>query len=153
HDLIAQAPSRLNRAGIGDLLSSHSALRDWELAHRAGREVDWDPTVRDRTRGELGRLAELAPTVGAGRLDAFLGPLAMGERVAPTFLRLPRARFNAASEHLLAWCLEEQTGRRLLHGEIVSLGVLIMAHLQDNAPERAAATIRAAGVPVQPAAI
>jgi glycerol-1-phosphate dehydrogenase [NAD(P)+] len=153
HDLIARAPARLNRAGIGDLLSSHSALPDWELAHRAGRDVDWDPAVRDRTRRELDRLAALAPEVGAGRLDAFVGLLAMGERFAPTFLTLPRARFNAASEHLLAWCLEERTGRRLLHGEIVSLGVLLMAHLQGNAPEAAAATVRAAGVPVQPAAI
>src|SRR5262245_4150305 len=153
HDLIAQAPGRLNRAGIGDLLSSHSALPDWERAHRAGRDVDWDPAVRDRTRRELGRLAELAPAVGAGRLDAFVGLLAMGERFAPTFLALPRARFNAASEHLLAWCLEERTGRRLLHGEIVSLGVLLMAYLQDNAPEVAAATVRAAGVPIQPDAI
>jgi glycerol-1-phosphate dehydrogenase [NAD(P)+] len=153
HDLIARAPARLNRAGIGDLLSSHSALADWELAHRAGREVDWDPTVRDRTRLELDRLARLAPEVGAERLEAFVGLLAMGERFAPTFLRLPQARFNAASEHLLAWCLEERTGRRLLHGEIVSLGVLLMAHLQGNAPERAAATIRAAGVPIQPAAV
>jgi glycerol-1-phosphate dehydrogenase [NAD(P)+] len=151
HDLIARAPGRLNRAGIGDLLSSHSALVDWELAHRVGHAVDWDPAVRDGTRHELDRLARLAPDVGAARLDAFVGLLAMGERFAPTFLRLPRARFNAASEHLLAWCLEERTGRRLLHGEIVSLGVLLMAHLQENAPERAAATIRAAGVPVQPA--
>ncbi len=153
HDLIARAPGRLNRAGVGDLLSSHSALPDWELAHRAGRDVDWDPAVRDRTRVELDRLAGLAPDVGAERLEAFVGLLAMGERFAPTFLRLPRARFNAASEHLLAWCLEERTGRRLLHGEIVSLGVLIMAHLQENAPEAAAATVRAAGVAVQPAAI
>ncbi|HWC02068.1 MAG TPA: iron-containing alcohol dehydrogenase [Methylomirabilota bacterium] len=153
HGLIARAPGRLNRAGVGDLLSSHSALRDWELAHRAGREVDWDPAVRDRTQRELEGLARLAPEVGRDRLEAFVGLLAIGERFAPTFLRLPRARFNAASEHLLAWCLEERTGRRLLHGEIVSLGVLLMAHLQGNAPERAAATIRAAGVTVQPAAI
>jgi glycerol-1-phosphate dehydrogenase [NAD(P)+] len=153
HDLIAQAPRRLNRAGVGDLLSSHSALADWELAHRAGRDVDWDPAVRDRTRLELDRLARLAPGLGADRLEAFVELLVIGERFAPTFLRLPRARFNAASEHLLAWCLEERTGRRLLHGEIVCLGVLLMAHLQENAPELAAATIRAAGVPVQPAAI
>lgn len=153
HDLIARAPGRLNRAGIGDLLSSHSALPDWALAHRAGRAVDWDAGVLESTRRELDALAVLAPAVGAGRLDAFVGLLAMGERFAPAFLRLPRARFNAASEHLLAWCLEERSGRRLLHGEIVSLGVLLMAHLQENAPEAAAATVRAAGVAVQPAAI
>ncbi len=126
---------------------------DWELAHLAGRDVDWDPAVRDRTRLELDRLARLAPGLGADRLEAFVELLAMGERFAPAFLRLPRARFNAASEHLLAWCLEERTGRRLLHGEIVCLGVLLMAHLQGNAPDVAAATVRAAGVPVQPAAI
>jgi glycerol-1-phosphate dehydrogenase [NAD(P)+] len=153
HELIARAPARLNRAGIGDLLSSHSALADWELAHRAGRAVDWDGAVRDRTRLELDRLARMAPDVGAGRLEAFVELLAMGERFAPTFLRLPRARFNAASEHLLAWCLEERTGRRLLHGEIVGLGIVLMAHLQDNAPKVAAETVRAAGVPLEPAAI
>ena len=153
HALIARAPARLNRAGIGDLLSSHSALTDWELAHRAGRAVDWDRGSATGRGSSWSCSGGLAPDVGAGRLEAFVGLLAMGERFAPTFLRLPAARFNAASEHLLAWCLEERTGRRLLHGEIVGLGVLLMAHLQGNAPEVAAETIRAAGVPVQPAAI
>jgi glycerol-1-phosphate dehydrogenase [NAD(P)+] len=152
-ELVARAPARLNRAGVGDLLSSHTALWDWEAAHRAGRPVDWDPGLRDRARAELLRLGRLAPGVGAGDPDAWLALLALGERFAPEFLAYPRARFNAASEHLLAWCLEERTGRRLLHGEIVSLGVLLMAHLQGNAPETAAAVVRAAGVPVGPAAI
>jgi len=66
--------------------------------------------------------------------------------------RLASRHPDALLAEYAAW-VEERTGRRLLHGEIVSLGVLIMAHLQENAPEAAAATVRAAGVAVQPAAI
>jgi glycerol-1-phosphate dehydrogenase [NAD(P)+] len=152
-DLVARAPARLNRAGVGDLLSSYTALHDWSLAHRAGRPVDWDEGLATRTRTELGRLVGLAPAVGAGDPDAVLGLLRIGERFAPEFFRFPAARFNAASEHLLAWCLEERTGQRLLHGEIVCLGVLLMAHLQGRALDLPAAVVRAAGVAVQPAAI
>jgi glycerol-1-phosphate dehydrogenase [NAD(P)+] len=152
-ELIRLAPARLNRAGVGDLLSSHTALADWALARDAGREVDWDADLAMRTRRMLEGLAALAPAVGADDPAAFVELLALGETLAPDFQRFPRARFNSASEHLLAWCLEERTGRRLVHGEIVSLGILLMAHLQGNAPEQAAAVIRTARVAVQPAEI
>ena len=37
YDLIRTAPAELNIAGVGDLLSIHTACFDWELAERAGR--------------------------------------------------------------------------------------------------------------------
>lgn len=36
-DLIRTAPSELNIAGVGDLLSIQTACHDWELAHRTIR--------------------------------------------------------------------------------------------------------------------
>jgi hypothetical protein len=36
-DLIRTAPGWLNVAGVGDILSCHTACVDWELAHAAGR--------------------------------------------------------------------------------------------------------------------
>ena len=37
YDLLRSAPNALNIAGVGDLLSIHTAAFDWELAHRAGK--------------------------------------------------------------------------------------------------------------------
>ena len=36
-DLLRTAPGWLNVAGVGDILSCHTACVDWELAHAAGR--------------------------------------------------------------------------------------------------------------------
>ena len=149
-ELIARAPARLNRAGVGEVLCSHTALFDWELAYRAGRDVDWDVGLAERTRKELERLAELAPAVGEDEPRALVALLEISERFGPEFLAHPRARFNGGSEHLLAWCLEQRMGRRLIHGEVVCLGTLLMAHMQGNAPEWAATVIRAARVSFQP---
>jgi hypothetical protein len=76
--------------------------------------------------------------------------LEISERFAPDFLALPKARFNACSEHLLAWCLEQRTGRRLVHGEILCLAILLLAHMQDNDPEGVAQVIRTSRVAYRP---
>lgn len=152
-ELIATAPGRLNRAGLGDLLCSHTSLVDWELGHRAGREVDWNVPLAERTRQAVQSLGRLAPAIGADETEAFVAILEMGARFGPDFLAYPRARFNAGSEHLFAWCLEQRMGRRFIHGEVVGLGILLMAHIQGNAPEWAAGVIRTARVAFRPAEI
>jgi glycerol-1-phosphate dehydrogenase [NAD(P)+] len=51
------------------------------------------------------------------------------------------ARFEEGSEHFFAYTFEEVTGRTILHGELVSMGVLIMSYLQGNNFQRAKETI------------
>ena len=51
------------------------------------------------------------------------------------------ARFEEGSEHFFAYTFEEVTGRTILHGELVSMGVLIMSHFQGNNFERARETV------------
>lgn len=148
--LIGQAPPALNAAGIMEILCSHTALFDWDLAHRAGRDVDWNDGLRDFALGELAALDKLAPAIGAGDVDAYLDVLEADARFAPGFTNFPHARFNSASEHLFGWALEAETGRRLIHGETVSLGILLMAYLQGNRPDWAARITRVARVPFQP---
>jgi glycerol-1-phosphate dehydrogenase [NAD(P)+] len=152
-ELIAKAPGRLNRAGLGDLLCSYTSLVDWQLGHGAGVDVDWDRGLFDETWREVRSLEGLAPAIGADSLDAFVALFDMGNRFGPAFLRFPRSRFNSGSEHLFAWCLEQRLGRRLVHGEAVCLGTLLMAHMQGNDPAWVARVVKEARVAFQPEAI
>lgn len=150
YDLLALAPARMNRAGAAEILCSHTALFDWQIAHRAGVDVQWDEDLRRSTQAELVRLDDYAGAIGADELDAFVEIIEVGASFAQGFTTHPKARFNGGSEHVLAWALEEQSGTRLIHGEAVSLAILLMSHIQDNDPERAAAVIRKAGMTYRP---
>jgi glycerol-1-phosphate dehydrogenase [NAD(P)+] len=148
--LLRHAPARMNKAGAAEILCSHTALFDWRLAHKAGVDVQWDDALERSTRAELARLSDYAPAIGRGELDAFVEIIDVGGKFAAGFTTHPKARFNGGSEHVLAWALEQMSGARLIHGEAVSLAILIMAHIQDNDPERAADIVRAAQIAYQP---
>jgi glycerol-1-phosphate dehydrogenase [NAD(P)+] len=149
-ELLSAAPVPLNRAGIAEILCSHTALFDWRLAYEAGRPVDWDQTLEHVTRCELEALEALAPQVATGDVLAIEEIIKACARFAPWFSSHPHARFNAGSEHIFAWALEGSAGRRLVHGETVALGIILMSLLQGNAPEWAASIIRAANVSFHP---
>lgn len=149
-DLLAQAPARMNRAGAAEILCSHTALFDWQLASEAGIDVQWDDELYNSTQAELDRLDDYAADIGANDIDAFVEIIDVGAKFARGFTTHPKARFNGGSEHILAWALEQQSGQRLIHGEAVSLGILLMSHIQGNNPERAADIIRAANMSFQP---
>ncbi len=148
--LIAAAPPRMNRAGLAEILCSHTALFDWRLGRDAGRDVAWDDAILAFTEGELSAIDDLAAKVAADDIGGFLAIIEACARFAPHFTTHPRARFNACSEHLFAWALEQCAGRRILHGDAVSLGILVMSSMQENAPERAADIIEAARLPAHP---
>lgn len=148
--LLAKAPSRMNRAGAAEILCSHTALFDWQLASKAGVDVQYDEDLRRSTQDELDRLDDYAPAIGADDIDAFVEIVDVGAKFAAGFTTYPKARFNGGSEHVLAWALEQQSGARLIHGEAVSLAILLMSHIQGNNPERAADVIRAAKMTYKP---
>ena len=43
--VIADAPARLNRAGVGELCAMFTAPADWRLAAAFGMDPTWDPRV------------------------------------------------------------------------------------------------------------
>jgi glycerol-1-phosphate dehydrogenase [NAD(P)+] len=55
------------------------------------------------------------------------------------------ARFEEGSEHFFAYTFEEVTGRTIMHGELVTLGVLVMSAIQGNDPDRPRRIADAAG--------
>jgi glycerol dehydrogenase-like iron-containing ADH family enzyme len=118
-DLIGAAPRKLVSGGIGDVLSCHTGLFDWELAARHGRNAPWDEAVAARGFEYLDELEALAPLLAAGS--------------------------DEGSEHFFAYTFEEVTGRTIMHGELVTLGVLVMSAIQGNDPDRPRRIADAAG--------
>lgn len=148
-DIVQQAPVRLNRAGIGDILSIHTGSFDYGVAERAGRA-----TVNQQAVERAARLVEdLHANASALRdvTDAALEQLirAYIENNA-LCLDAGTAQPEEGSEHFWAYHVESLTGRTFVHGELVSLGVLVMSSLQGNAPDRVRRLLDAVGVLYQP---
>jgi glycerol-1-phosphate dehydrogenase [NAD(P)+] len=123
-DVLERAPTRLNVAGLGDILSCHTALYDWQLT--AGDDdaaQPWDERAAhaDDFRVMNERALKLLVDLHIEVVDICEG--------------LGHARPESGSEHLLVEAIEELTGRTFLHGPIVGLGIDVMSELQDNEHE------------------
>jgi glycerol-1-phosphate dehydrogenase [NAD(P)+] len=148
-DLVQRAPRHLNRAGVGDLLSIHTASFDWRLAAAAG-EANLDEHAAARAARLLDSLFAAAAAV-RDVTDEALSFLVRGyiENNA-LCLAAGTAQPEEGSEHFWAYHLEYLARRSFVHGELVSLGVVAMSELQGNDPGRVRAFLDAAGVRYQP---
>jgi glycerol-1-phosphate dehydrogenase [NAD(P)+] len=147
--LLQSAPQHLNRAGIGDILSIHTALWDWRAAADRGG-IAFDDRVAAEVAGLVDQLEqhttalrEVAEPGLRWLMEAFAHENAL-------CLRVGHSRPEEGSEHFFAYNVEHRTGRSFVHGELVCLGILLMARLQQNAPERVARVLRAVDVRYQP---
>ena len=148
-DIVQQAPARLNRAGIGDILSIHTGSFDWRVAGRAGKATVDEPAV-----ARAARLVE-ALYANAGQIRAVTDSsldLLIRAYIENNALCLEAgtAQPEEGSEHFWAYHVESLTGRTFVHGELVSLGVLIMSHLQQNQPDRVRQLLDEVGILYQP---
>jgi glycerol dehydrogenase-like iron-containing ADH family enzyme len=144
--LMRAAPTELVRGGIGDVLSCHTARFDWELAVRDGvNDHPWDDEAAAMSLAYLAELEEIAPLLaedpvaadGADRFDEGVRRLMECHRdIGWRCHELGHARFEEGSEHFFAYAFEAITGRTIMHGELVALGVLVMSALQGNDPDR-----------------
>lgn len=144
-DLIGSAPPALVAGGIGDVLSCHTALWDWRLAADAGRNDPWDEAAAARGRAYLDELEALAPLLASGEDEGVERLMECHRDIGWLCHDLGHARFEEGSEHFLAYTFEEVTGRTIMHGELVTLGVLVMSALQGNDPDRPRRIADAAG--------
>ncbi len=137
-ELIASAPARFNRAGVGDLLSIQTGRFDWALGARAGRVV-FDDTADAAAAAILERLYGLADEV-AGVTDRALEHIMRAyAEVNALLLAVGHSGPEEGSEHYFGYAVEARTGRSFVHGELIGLGVVLMSGLQGNAQARAIA--------------
>lgn len=153
-DVIRSAPPELNRSGAGDILCYHTGVWDWKLADELGKgEAKWpydDGLARES-------LAVLDSVIAAA--DEIHDVTDVGIRTQMEANRYGGTAFHNAgwnprleegSEHHFFYCLEYRTGKKFVHGQPVTLGVLLMSALQENrAPEMKAVADRI-GVPYHP---
>jgi glycerol dehydrogenase-like iron-containing ADH family enzyme len=150
YDLMKAAPAHLLRGGIGDVLSCHTARWDWEYAAKRGHPPAWDEFAASESLRFIRELRELAPSLYKGENDAIRRLMELHRAIGKYCDDYGHARFEEGSEHFFAYAFEQVTGRTLMHGELVTLGVLIMSSLQGNMPELAREIVREAGARHRP---
>jgi glycerol-1-phosphate dehydrogenase [NAD(P)+] len=149
-DLIRSAPVRLNRAGIGDVLSCHTGLHDWRAAVGAGEGAAWNDAAADLGLTLLAELDSLVVDIHDATVDGIRW-LAEGYRhIGAACAALGHSRFEEGSEHFWAYAYEHATGIHHVHGELISFAVVALAHVQDNDPDFARRIVSRAGVRAHP---
>ncbi len=153
-DVIRSAPADLNRSGVGDILCYWTAHWDWRMAAEVGQVEErwpWDAGLEAEARVALDRVIDNA--------DAIHEVSDAGIRALAESLRWGGASFHNAgwnprhiegAEHFVFYNLEYLTGKHFLHGQPVTLGVLLMSDLQGNRPEEIKAIADRIGVRYRP---
>jgi glycerol-1-phosphate dehydrogenase [NAD(P)+] len=128
-DFVENGPERVNRAGIGDVVSNISALADWEL----GREVRGEPV--DGLAASLSRVgAEAILTMpGDMRDDAFVTVLA--EALISSGLAMAvcgSSRPCSGGCHEIIHATDTLYPGAASHGELAGLGALFCTYLRGD---------------------
>ncbi|MHC4117137.1 MAG: iron-containing alcohol dehydrogenase [Planctomycetota bacterium] len=144
-DIIQSAPPYLNRGGVCDILSCYTALNDWEISHaKTGESIDAKTVTA--TEDLLSRLfshrEEIYNVTENGiqfLVEGYLEEVRLCEEYG-------NPRPEEGSEHFFAYNIEYLMRRPFLHGNIVSLGVVLMTILQGRDPKEVVDFLNGAGV-------
>jgi glycerol-1-phosphate dehydrogenase [NAD(P)+] len=148
-DLIATAPARLNRAGVGDLLSIQTGRHDWALGARAGT-IEFDAEVDAAAADVLERLYPMADGVASVTHQALEHIIRAYVEVNALLLTVGHSGPEEGSEHYFGYAVEAHTGRSFVHGELIGLGTVLMSGLQGNDQAGAASFLDRCGVEWRP---
>ncbi len=148
-DILRRSPKRLNRAGIGDVLSIFTALPDWHLGRDFHAEA-YDEGIAGESQRLLDRLFAGADDIydcneqGLKLIaDLYVGEVALCERMG-------NSRPEEGSEHYFAYALESVTRKSYIHGELIAFSVLLTALYQNQDIEQVLDFLRRVDVLFQP---
>lgn len=132
--ILCEAPPACIRAGIGDLLANLSAVADWELACRRGRDRMDDFA---RLLALTGAEAMLRYGDGGGRVEVasreLCETLINGLVLSGVAMEIAgSSRPASGAEHLFSHALDRLAERPAMHGTQVGLGTLIMSALRGE---------------------
>jgi glycerol-1-phosphate dehydrogenase [NAD(P)+] len=131
--IIRSAPPELNIAGIGDLLSMHTASFDWTYAQSKGKsEYPFSQDAIQKAQDILEMLYGLLPDIKANNDKGLMAIVEGYIKLNTICLPAGHFRVEEGSEHYLFYELEERLKRPFVHGYIVGLGIYLMSRLQGN---------------------
>ena len=132
--LLKKTPLKYHLSGCGDVLSIYTGVHDWQYANKQGivsPDESYSQSVAVMAKGILEGLFSEAEEIRRGTrkgLETIITCLGMEVELCNFY---GNSRPEEGGEHFFAYCIENRT-KHFLHGEIVSLGVLITAFLQNS---------------------
>ncbi len=138
-DMLGSAPAAMRASGAADVLSIATALWDWQKAEEMGANPSGQQiTPQTIAIGQtiLQTLLENATEIGSGTptgLKILLDLLCMEVQLCNL---CGHSRVEEGSEHHFVYAIENHLPQenigKILHGELVGLGILLMAELQSQ---------------------
>jgi len=142
YKLIASAPKVLNYAGTCDVLSICTALGDWKIAHeKFGDKLD--PIIYKKARNCAQNLLNDAPLIKQMEENGIRKLVGYIQEEIHICGEWGSARPEEGGEHHLAYCIEELSPKRYLHGSLVALNILTVLRLQAEYAEFQFSELRA----------
>jgi glycerol-1-phosphate dehydrogenase [NAD(P)+] len=145
-ETISKAPYRLIASGFGDLVSNISAVEDWKIADRAGKEK------YSMLIGELSLLSAksvIAHTKEIKKMDYHGLEVQLWSLICSGFAMNLHgsSRPCSGSEHNFAHALD-MLGCNVLHGDACGLGTIVSTCLQGGDWQTIKDVLQVAGLPV-----
>ena len=133
YSVIRTAPVELNVAGVGDLLSIHTATFDWEYAQKQSKsEYPFSADAITKARAILDNVISKADDIANVTDDGIEAIVNGYMEVNSICIPARHYRVEEGSEHYLFYAMEKKHQRSFIHGHIIGLGVYIMSRLQQN---------------------
>ena len=145
--VISSAPAITWRAGLGDLVSNLSAVKDWRLAHKQNGEPYDDFACLVSEAAALSVVDEDADLADG----MFREKLVRGLILSGIAMEMAgSSRPASGSEHLISHALDTLLPAPRPHGLQVALGTIVAGLLRGDDVSRLVAYFRAVGLPVRP---
>ena len=147
--VIGNAPKRLNRSGVGDILCGHTALFDWKLAHDAIGE-SYDQSIVRKMNEWLEVVETNAQAINQMNSMGIKLIMQAFEEISIICRTFGSSRPQEGADHTFAYNAEFFTKKNFFHGELVALGTFVIANLQDNNPDHLVNIFQKCGILWQP---
>jgi glycerol-1-phosphate dehydrogenase [NAD(P)+] len=145
--ILAEAPYRFLASGCGDTIAKNTAVLDWQLAHRLGKEEmsEYSCALSMMSAKMVMDSADLIRTASEEGVRLVAKAL-MGSGVSMSIANSSRPA--SGSEHLFSHALDAAAPGRALHGEQVGIGTIMMMYLHGGDWESIREFLSRIGAPV-----
>ena len=130
-EVIANAPYRFLASGCGDTIAKNTAVLDWELAYRLGKE-DKSEYACALSLMSAKMVMDSADLIRTGSEEGvrLVAKALMGSGVAMSIAGSSRPA--SGSEHLFSHALDSISPGVALHGEQVGIGTIMMMYIHGG---------------------